>query len=398
MQRTAIQTVIFLFLCIVVFALAGCADDDDNCDQDGDCPHEDDDDNDDSGDDDAGDDDDYIDPQVEITEPTALLNPDGSINARGWARTPLIEYNPDFIPDKLKWRKKEWDHYTIFTPDFAFTFTVADIMYVTFLSFEVIDFATNKIVSGVDIVLGSKGTFPLSPLGDTQYENGDTFLNIQYDQGVRTITSHVDSTLLSTEMGCNIIVTQNLPDENVASAAPFGQDGYFFYENKIFTMPVAGQVTVEGKTYAFDPEDSFAILDWGRGVWPHTHEWHWGSAAGFVAGKLIGFNIGDGWSEDSLGTANVQKYDGVAHKLYYVFFDYLPNEMMKPWKITSDENKLNATMVPFYHQKAGMMVFDLGMLVDKMYGRFSGNITLDDGTVVAFENLLGFIEHSYQKW
>ena len=93
------------------------------------------------------------------------------------------------------------------------------------------------------------------------------------------------------------------------------------------------------------------MLDWGRGVWPHANEWHWGFAAAYQGGRVIGFNIGDGYTDDSLGTANAQKFDGVVHKLYHVYFDYdLPN-FMAPWEITSDGDKLRATLTPFYHQK-----------------------------------------------
>jgi len=45
-----------------------------------------------------------------------------------------------------------------------------------------------------------------------------------------------------------------------------------------------------------------------------------------------------------------------------------------------------------------MMILDLGMLVDKMYGTFDGKITLDDGSVIEFNNMFGFIEQSAQRW
>jgi Domain of unknown function (DUF2804), N-terminal/Domain of unknown function (DUF2804), C-terminal len=388
--------VIWLILIGLSFLVAGCSDDED-CD-DSYSPEDTGDDDDASGDDDDDDSGGFEDPQVEITEPTLLINPDGSLNARGWARSPLMLYNPENIPPQLAWRVKIWDHYTIVTPRFAYTITIADIKYVTFMAFEVVDFETGEIVTGIKIVLGSKGTIPLSPMEDTEFRAGDTFMTIEYDQGVRTFNTHMDSSLLSPELDGAFTVSQNPNDEDVASAAPFSQDGYFFYENKILGMPTEGEVTVNGKTYVFDPEDSFAILDWGRGVWPHTHEWHWGSGAGYLDGGIVGFNVGDGWSKDELGTANVQKYHGVIHKIYYMEFDYDRNQMTKPWKMRSDDGKLRVDFVPFFHQKTGLMFADIGMLGEKMYGKYSGVMTLDDGTEVEFENLYGFIEHSSQKW
>ena len=50
--------------------------------------------------------------QIEYTEQTPLLNSDGTLHAKGWARKNVFEY------DRTKVRKglisrKEWDFYTI---------------------------------------------------------------------------------------------------------------------------------------------------------------------------------------------------------------------------------------------------------------------------------------------
>ena len=51
--------------------------------------------------------------QTEITERTPLLLPDGNLNAVGWCRHCLADYNKNFIPAFLRPRKKEWDFYQI---------------------------------------------------------------------------------------------------------------------------------------------------------------------------------------------------------------------------------------------------------------------------------------------
>jgi len=402
-RNRKMKPIFWIVLLLVLFCwLPLACDEEDDCDCETDCPSTDDDatDDDDSSTDDDDDsaDDDFVDPQVEITEPTLLLDPDGSLHGRGWARTPLIQYNPEYIPDYLKWRVKVWDHYTIIAPDFAFAFNIADIQYATFISYELIDFNAGTITSGVDLLLGSHGGIPLTPMETTHYESRHALFDISYNEGVRTLTAQVDKTLLAVPMSCDITLTQPANDENVIAAAPFNEAGYFFLENKTIGMSASGEVTIGGQTYTFHPENSYAVLDWGRGVWPHSHEWHWGFAAGIVDGDIVGINIGDGWSDDSRGTSNIQKYHGKVHKLFHVYFDYDPNNLMQPWEVTSDGDLLRATLTPFYHQKAGIMTSGLGMLIDKMYGTFSGRMTLDDGTIVEFENINGFIEHSFQKW
>ena len=349
-------------------------------------------------DDTADDDDDDSDPQHEITEPIELLNPDGSLKARGWARHPLIMYNPQCVPGHLQSRLKEWDAYLVVTPEVVLSITISDIRLVSFVSYELIEFATDTKESGLVLQFGSMGFMPLDMFGSIDFSQGGNSLSVEYDQGVRVLTAHFEESLLSAECDFSIVLAQDPNEEDVAAAAPFYPPDTFFYENKIVGMTASGEVTVKGKTYTFDPVDSFGVLDWGRGIYPHINEWHWGVAAGYVDGGIAGFNIGDGWLDNSLGTSNAQKINGVLHKLYYVYFDYDPNRILDNWHVVSDDGKFEATLEPFYYQKTGMMILDLGMLLDKVYGRCSGTMTKDDGTVVEFEDLIGFIEWSSQRW
>jgi hypothetical protein len=396
-MRTMTATWFISLFIIIGFSFGGCDKCNDDCDDD--CVQADDAGADDStADDDSVDDDAFVDPQIELTEPIPLLNTDGTLRARGWARTPLIEYNPEYIPRNFNLRVKVWDHYTIVTPEFGFTVTISDISIATFASYELVNFADKKVTSGTNLMLGSHGGLPASPLESTYYQNGDSYMNILYDNGTRTIEADIKESLFGCAFSGTVVMEQRPGDENPAAAEPFYDPRFYFYENKIFGMPTSGTVTFDGRTYTLDPADSFAVLDWGRGVWPHATQWHWGFAAGYHNGKIIGFNIGDGCSDDSLGTSNAQKFDGVVHKLYHVYFDYdLPN-LMAPWEITSDADKLRATLTPIYHQKTGLVILDIGMLVDKMYGTFDGRITLDDGSQIEFTDMYGFIERSNQRW
>ena len=69
-----------------------------------------------------------------------------------------------------------------------------------------------------------------------------------------------------------------------------------------------------------DPADSFAVLDWGRGVWTYHITWYWASASGLVDGVPFGFNLGYGFGNTSAATENMLFYSGKAHKLSRVRF------------------------------------------------------------------------------
>ena len=54
--------------------------------------------------------------QIEYTQKTPLLSPDGKLLAKGWARRNVFEYNRDFVKKGIISRK-EWDFYTIHVGD-----------------------------------------------------------------------------------------------------------------------------------------------------------------------------------------------------------------------------------------------------------------------------------------
>ena len=63
----------------------------------------------------------------EITAETPLLNPDGTLAARGWARGPLMQYDRSLVRADQADGLREWEYYAVFTPDFAIGLTLADL-------------------------------------------------------------------------------------------------------------------------------------------------------------------------------------------------------------------------------------------------------------------------------
>ena len=61
----------------------------------------------------------------EITKPTPLLKEDGS-TVVGWASSNLLDYNKIDCAAPLA-RIKEWDRYTVVSPDCAVTLSIADL-------------------------------------------------------------------------------------------------------------------------------------------------------------------------------------------------------------------------------------------------------------------------------
>ena len=103
------------------------------------------------------------------------------------------------------------------------------------------------------------------------------------------------------------VTLTDIPAESMVIATPFDKDKHFYYNQKINCMRAEGTVTYgyHNRTYTFDPADSFAVLDWGRGVWTYKNTWYWGSASGLVDGERFGFNIGYGFGNTSAASENM---------------------------------------------------------------------------------------------
>ena len=176
----------------------------------------------------------------------------------------------------------------------------------------------------------------------------------------------------------------------------------FYYNQRINCLPAIGQVEFDGKTYVFDKENSFGVLDWGRGVWTYDNVWYWGRASGLVDGVPFGFNIGYGFGATSAASENMLFYDGKAHKLSQVTFN-IPmkdgkEDYMSPWTFTSDDGRFEMDFVPIIDRAACTDVKLICSDQHQVFGRFTGKAVLDDGKEIYIKDFLGFAEKVHNKW
>jgi hypothetical protein len=72
--------------------------------------------------------------QTELTQKGKLLDPHAHLAQVGWSRQPLLDCNLEdayfyaFKPLQ-RLRLKRWDYYALFTPQYFFSATIADLGY-----------------------------------------------------------------------------------------------------------------------------------------------------------------------------------------------------------------------------------------------------------------------------
>ena len=116
----------------------------------------------------------------------------------------------------------------------------------------------------------------------------------------------------------------------------------------------------------------------------------------------FGWNIGYGFGNTAAASENALFYDGVLHKLGRVTFE-IPErdgkyDYLAPWKFTSDDNRFYMDFTPVLDRSACMNVGVLKSDQHQVFGRFTGRVTLDDGTVLPVRDFFGFAERVENKW
>ncbi|MBX7075298.1 MAG: DUF2804 domain-containing protein [Pirellulales bacterium] len=337
--------------------------------------------------------------QIEFTESVPLLSDQGELSAWGWARHAHMAYNREAIPANRLDRVKEWEHYTIMSPQFTVGVTIAQIGTLLIGSAELIDYANNTQHSAT--TLGGhpkdRSIFTATPYGATEFRRKENFVSMKFEGNRRLIAFNFLKTAMTPAMAGEFELVNEEADESIALARPFAEPGQFFYENKIFGMLSKGKAQVGDTSYELPAGESFAIFDWGRGIWPRESQWFWGQAAGKVGARLVAINLGHGYGDDRRGTANAILVDRKLYKLGDVACEFDPADRMKPWKFTSDDGRLSLVFQPIYHQQSKQQIAIAAAELHKIHGKYSGTLVVD-GEPIEVKDMLGFAEHMSQKW
>ena len=345
--------------------------------------------------------------QHEITERRPLLDASGNLTEPGYAKSLLPVYRRgDIKANKL--RIKEWDYYCINNGHFALALTIADNSYMGLDSISLLNLDEGWEITKSPMKAFTNGKVCLpesSERGDVHSAGRNYSILFKNEGDRRVLIAQMKNFGPEGSLYAKVTLT-DIPAESMVIATPFDKDKHFYYNQKINCMRAEGTVTYgyHNRTYTFDPADSFAVLDWGRGVWTYKNTWYWGSASGLVDGERFGFNIGYGFGNTSAASENMLFYKGRAHKLSQVIF-HIPGDggratpdYMRPWTFTSDDGRFEMDYTPVLDRAS---CSDVGLIKSdqhQVFGVFNGRAVLDDGTVLNVKDLHGFAEKVINKW
>ena len=342
--------------------------------------------------------------QHEIRERHPLLDEKGRLVEPGYAKELLLDYDRNAIKAG-KLRIKEWDYYLISNGAFAVALTIDDNSYMGLDSISLLDFRipwchTKSPMAA--FTMGKKKLPSSSREGDVTAVGKNYKMKFENNGSERVLLFQMDDFCDGKPIRGRLRL--ECPEaESMVIATPFkGKTKAFYYNQKINCMPASGKVEFDGKLYEFKKGEAFGVLDWGRGVWTYKNTWYWGSASGQLDGVPFGWNIGYGFGDTSAASENMLFYDHKAHKLSQVHFN-IPmkdgkEDYMSPWTFTSDDGRFEMDFVPVLDRASCTDVKIICSDQHQVFGTFTGEAVLDDGTVLEIKDFPGFAEKVFNKW
>jgi len=332
----------------------------------------------------------------ELTAPIDLCLPNGRLNpaAVGWSRTPLHRGNLHG-----RWpRKKRWNYWAITTETHLFSATISHLDYAGLVFVYYADFTSGQFMETTRLLpLGRGCQLGDAVADDAHYHSRDLHIAMQQtDGGVDLAVGIAD--FQGQPLTARLAITIPPQHETLNVVVPW-DERTFQFTSKQNCLPAVGVVTIGEQETLFSGAQSFACLDFGRGIWPRHCRWNWGSASGRQNGRLIGLNVGGQWTDGTGSTENGVCVDGRLHKLAAdLTWQYDKTNFMRPWRISDPDGRLALTFTPFLERVAASNVGLVRSEVHQMFGRYSGHVTTDANETVAVHDLVGWAEDHVALW
>ena len=169
--------------------------------------------------------------------------------------------------------------------------------------------------------------------------------------------------------------------------------GRFNFTQKLVGLPAEGEIRVGNVRFPVRGEP--AGLDFTHGHLARDTSWRWAFASARQKGRLIGFNLSEGFMQSGENAAWV---DGAPCAVGPVRFSFEPSAPLAPWRIRSDDGSLDLTFQP---EGLRAQKVDLKVIVSKYvqpFGVFSGHLTTAAGERVELDALPGVTEDHTARW
>lgn len=332
----------------------------------------------------------------EITEPVKLCTKDGKLNpeAKGWSRRPLHICNLSApFP-----RKKKWNFWLILNERFGFSVTVANVDYIGIGNVRIIDFKKKTIVENLTVRPRGVGV-DMPDRAEKSVVLKDSSLPISIKHTADSILFESRCSSFQGRKFSAEITLQKPPDHETLNVVIPWNEEEFHFTSKQNTLPASGVVRLGDDVIEFHPEDSFGVLDFGRGIWPKYFEWNWGAFNLRRGNELIGINIGAKWTDGTGANENGICCNGKLYKISEdLIFTYNRDNYLEPWTIKTEiSDMMNLTLIPAWDCSGGTDSGPIKAMNHQCFGYFSGTLRAGD-KIIDVDKAFGWAEEHIGGW
>jgi hypothetical protein len=210
--------------------------------------------------------------------------------AVGWTRRPLHRCN---LTRRLG-AKKRWNYWAFTTETHLFSATIANLDYAGLAFVYLADFEAGWVEEKTVVTPFGRGC-AMPETVDASLHFAQRGLSIELLQERGAVRVRVDTEAFGGRPLSADLVARTPPGhESLGVVIPWSERT-FQYTAKQNCLPSEGVVKLGGRDareVVFAGPQSFACLDFGRGVWPRRCVWNWGAASGRQAEHVVGLNLG----------------------------------------------------------------------------------------------------------
>lgn len=334
--------------------------------------------------------------EKEITSPVLLCDQKGQLNpdAIGFARRPLIQSNLT----KNFMRKKKWNNWSIFGEDILFSATVSHLDYAVICFVYLFNYETQRFSEKqISIPLG-RVKMPENVLESVYFKHNHLTMKMFYEDNETKISVQIpnfDNEVLQAEL-----YIYHPPEDDSLNVVIPNNRNIFQLTSKKHIMPTTGFVKLGDKCYHFTSDYSFAIANYGRGIWPRHTNWNWAMASQRIGHRRVGLNFGGQWTDGTGMTENAIFIDGKMLKIHEdVIFTYNLQKPKEPWIIkTKFSDNVHLTFTPFFTK---MFHTDIKLFRSNtchLVGYYNGRVALPGYAPLDIRQMLGYAEEHHAKW
>jgi hypothetical protein len=325
-----------------------------------------------------------------LEAPTRLVGPDGAPQFGLYAGSVAdasfagLEDYPGLLQRRLM--EKRWQYVLVSTPEMMLAIAIIDCGYLASGICAVFDRGSRRLLVNDNPVLP-----PIcAQVGDAPSEGMSARLlgpgiraRIQRSGGrisIQATWAHADVDLLLDADRAPLPIT---------AIAEVGAAGRFDLTQKNVLVPAEGEVRAGNIRFAV--QGHLSGLDYTHGFLARETAWRWGFATGRAGGRLIAFNLSDGFLKGE--GENAAWFEGEPQAVGPVRFSFEADAPQAPWRVRSEDGRVDLTFQPEGHRA---QTIDLKLISSRYlqpFGTWSGKLN-----GVVFEGLPGVAEDHAALW